>query len=147
MGYSTTSRHVNNPSAKILIWLCAIVTSDILICTLWPFDAFPPNRVFWLQQGNGIVFRQQGVVFSPPQMAEPSNSEGTADSREAPTSTPCSLEVWIKPAQTTAVGTMFNIYVPGNPHRFLLRQYLVGLIINRDVPRPRRTHSNQRGRR
>jgi VanZ family protein len=126
VGSSTTSRHVI-PGARILAWLCLIVASGILVCTLWPFDAFPPNRVSWLEQSNGLCFRQRGVVLSH---AEPAQSPAS--------STPCTLELWIRPAQTNSVFTILNIYDPANPYRFLIRQYLVGLIISHDVALPHR---------
>ncbi len=109
VGTSTTSRHVL-PGAKTLAWLCVLVTFGILVCTLWPFDAFPPNRVSWLEQSNGICFRQRGVVLSQSQPAQ-----------SASDAMPCSLELWIQPAQTSSVSTILNIYDPANPHRLLIR--------------------------
>ena len=126
METSTTSKHVFR-GAKTLARLCVLVTFGTLVCTLWPFDAFPPNRVSWLEQSNGICFRQRGVVLSQPQ---PEQSASDA--------TPSSLELWIRPAQTNSVSTILNIYDPANPHRFLIRQYLIGLIISRDVASPYR---------
>ncbi len=126
MGYSTDSRH-SIPPANLLAWCCLLVTLGILVCTLWPFDAFPPNRVSWLEQTNGVCFRQRGVVLSQGETAHSS-----ADT------TPCTLELWIRPAQTNSVFTILNIYDPANPYRFLIRQYLVGLIISHDVALPHR---------
>jgi VanZ family protein len=112
---------------KLLPRLTLFITLGILLCTLWPFDAFPPNRVSWLEQSNGIRFRQRGVVLSQP------------IATSAPASDiPCTLELWITPAQTNSVFTILNIYDPANPYRFLIRQYLVGLIISHDVAVPHR---------
>lgn len=112
---------------KLLPHLTLLVTLAILVCTLWPFDAFPPNRVSWLEQSNGIRFRQRGVVLSQPlPISAPSGA------------TPCTLELWLVPAQTNSVFTILNIYDPANPYRFLIRQYLVGLIVSHVVAVPRR---------
>jgi hypothetical protein len=42
------------------------------------------------------------------------------------------LEIWLKPAETLSVYTVLDIYDPGNPSRFRLRQYRDGLILSRD---------------
>ncbi len=112
---------------KLLFYLTLFVTLGILVCTLWPFDAFPPNRVSWLEQSNGIRFRQRGVVLSQPLAT-------SAPSGDAP----CTLELWFVPAQTNSVFTILDIYDPANPYRFMIRQYLVGLIISHDVAVPHR---------
>jgi VanZ family protein len=112
---------------KLLPHLTLLVTLGILACTLWPFDVFPPNLVSWLEQSNGIRFRQRGVVLGQPLAT-------SAPARD----TPCTLELWIAPAQTNSVFTILNIYDPANPYRFLIRQYLVGLIISHDVALPHR---------
>jgi hypothetical protein len=105
--------------------LCLVITLGILFCTLWPFDPFPLNRVSWLEETNGLRFRQRGVVFTPHALAASGTSSGDKS---------CTLELWIKPAQTDAVGAMVDVYDPDSPWRFLLRQYHVGLIISHDVP-------------
>ena len=112
---------------NLLFYLTLLITAGILVCTLWPFDAFPPNHVSWLEQSNGIRFRQRGVVLSRP----PATSAPSGD-------TPCTIELWIAPAQTNSVFTILNIYDPANPYRFLIRQYLVGLIISHDLAMPHR---------
>jgi VanZ like family/Concanavalin A-like lectin/glucanases superfamily len=112
--------------------LCALTTLGILVCTLWPFNPFPRNRVSWLESADGIRFSQRGVVLSP-QTLELSGLSSASD---------CSLELWIRPAQTDSVSTVLDFYDPGNPWRFLVRQYHSGLIVSHDVPvqgeKPRR---------
>lgn len=106
---------------------CLVTTLGILFCTLWPFDPFPPNRVSWLEETNGLRFHQRGVVFTPQPLASPGTLSGDKS---------CTLELWIKPAHTDPVATVVDVYDPHNPWRFLLRQYHVGLIISHDVPVP-----------
>ncbi len=122
------SSHAKN----ILVLLFLLTTLGILFCTLWPFDPFPPNRVSWLGQTNGIRFAQRGVVLSKQALGLP----------EAASEHSCSVEIWIKPANTDSVSTVLDIYDPGNPWRFLVRQYHSGLIISRGIPvrgeKPRR---------
>jgi VanZ family protein len=103
------------------------MTLGILFCTLWPFDPFPPNRVAWLEQTDGIRFSERGVVLS---------QEALAHSGPPSADTSCSLELWIKPAQIDSVSTILDIYETDDPWRFLVRQYHVGLIISHDVPNP-----------
>jgi VanZ like family/Concanavalin A-like lectin/glucanases superfamily len=105
---------------------CLVITLGILFCTLWPFDPFPPNHVSWVEGANGLRFRPRGVVFALQRLS-------SAASLSADKS--CTLELWIKPAQTDAVSTIVDIYDTHNPRRFLLRQYHGGLIISHDVPR------------
>jgi VanZ family protein len=120
LGYASASRTTN-----VLALLCLFTTLGILFCTLWPFDPFPPNRVSWLAQTNGIRFGQRGVVVSQ-------QSLGRAEA--IPGEDSCSIELWIRPVNTDSVATVLDIYEPGNPWRFLIRQYHGGLIISHDVP-------------
>lgn len=127
MGSPPSSRAKN-----VLVLLCSLTTLGILFCTLWPFDPFPPNRVFWLGQTNGIRFAQRGVVLGQQALGLP----------DVPSEHSCSIEIWIKPASTDSVSTILDIYDPGNPWRFLVRQYHSGLIISYGIPvrgeKPRR---------
>jgi VanZ family protein len=119
----------HSPQRKILALLCLLVTFGILLCTLWPFNPFPPNRVSWLPQSDGIRFAQRGVALTPRAFQLPPHLSGDD---------PGTLELWIKPARTDSVSTILNFYTPRNPYSFLLRQYHGGLIVNRDIPMPLR---------
>ena len=110
-------------SRNVLALLCFLTILGILFCTLWPFDPFPPNRVSWLQQTNGIRVGQRGVVLSQQAFAQAGGDS-------------CSIELWIRPANTESVSTVLNIYSPGNPWQFLVRQYHTGLIMSHDIPVP-----------
>jgi VanZ family protein len=114
---------------NVLSFLCLLTIFGILFCTLWPFDPFPPNRVSWLPETNGIRFRQRGVVLSQQPLGLPF-APSSKDS--------CSVELWIRPTNIESVSTMLDLYTPGNPWRFLVRQYHGGLIISHDVLVPGR---------
>lgn len=114
---------------NVLLFLCFLTVLGILFCTLWPFDPFPPNRVSWLPQNNGLRFRQRGVVLSQQAFGLPFARSGK-DS--------CSVELAIEPTNIESVSTVLNLYTPENPWRFLVRQYHGGLIISHDVPVPGR---------
>jgi hypothetical protein len=45
--------------------VCLLITAAILIAGLWPFEFNPVNKVEWVQNGSGIRFYGQGIVFSP----------------------------------------------------------------------------------
>ena len=105
--------------------LSLLVAMGILICTLWPFQPFPPNQVSWLQGSDGIRFDWAGVVLS----SEPLQQRGDS----VPAASSASLEIWLKPSNTNDVSTVLDFYEAGNPFRFQIRQYLDGLIVSRDL--------------
>jgi VanZ family protein len=103
--------------------LCAGAIVAILICTLWPFNPFPPNRVTWLAGTNGIRFDGTGLVISE---APLKGVEGEGRS----------LELWLKPASIDSVHTILGFYAPEHPREFLVRQYADGLLVNHEVLDP-----------
>jgi VanZ family protein len=107
---------------KCLGILCGIVIIGVLICTLWPFNPFPSNRVSWVPEVNGIRFGNQGVVISKAPLIA-----GATD-----TSKSCSLELLLQPAQIDRLYTILDFYAPDNPGQFLVRQYTDGLLVSRN---------------
>jgi VanZ family protein len=102
---------------------CSVVIIGVLICTLWPFNPFPSNRVKWLTEASGIRFSDQGVVISKsPLLAS-----------AADTNNSCSLELLLQPAEIRRVYTILSFYVPDNPRQFLVRQWTDGLLVSRSV--------------
>jgi VanZ family protein len=109
----------------ILGALSLLAVLGILVCTLWPFQPFPPNEVSWLPESQGIRFGKSGVVLT----RQPLSAESGVS-----TPKPCSLELWMRPVGTQAVSTVLDFYRPDNPFQFQVRQYHDGLIVSRDFP-------------
>jgi len=114
-----------NEAKSVLGTLSLLVTLGILVCTLWPFNPFPRNKVSWLKESNGIRFGWAGVVLSSAALAPGDSSLNQ----------PASLEIWITPSETGYVYTIVDFYTPEDPFRFRLRQYHDGLILSRTARR------------
>ena len=102
---------------EILLGLAIVA---VLIATLWPFDAFLPNRVSWLPGANGIRFGRDGVVVS----AAPLSGSGTGPGNS------CSLEILLRPAGVDSVHTIVGFYIPNTPGGIRVRQYMDGLLVS-----------------
>ncbi len=107
---------------KILGIVCSIAITGVLTATLWPFNPFPPNRVRWLTEANGIVFDGAGLVMSKSPLDAATSSPGT-----------CSLEILLRPADTESFYTILSFYTSTNPKQFLVRQWTDGLIVSHDL--------------
>ena len=103
--------------------LCGIAIIAVLIATLWPFNPFPPNRISWLSEANGIRFGGPGLVVSK----APLTTEGAEPGKS------CSLELLLRPASIEGSYTILSFYTPNNPSQFLVRQWTDGLVVTHDV--------------
>src|SRR5258708_7417236 len=45
----------------------------------------------------------------------------------------CSIEIWLQPGSDDAANTILTFFTPENPERFKLRQYLDGLLVQRQI--------------
>lgn len=95
------------------ITLCAT-----LIAGLWPFCS-PENQVTWITGENGIRFGDHGTVLSA----------GTLES-DAFAGPACTVEFWIKPAQTWATGSLLDFYNSQNDHQFAIEQDSTDLVLH-----------------
>ena len=113
---------------KILGILCRITIIAVLIATLWPFDFFPPNRVSWLSEANGIQFLRAGLVIGK----APLKAGGIESDK------PCSLEILLRPAgiKSLSPNTILNFYAPNNPSQFLVQQWGDDLSVSQDIVDP-----------
>lgn len=103
--------------------LCGIAIIAVLIATLWPFNPFPPNRISWLSEANGIRFGGPGLVVSK----APLTTEGAEPGKS------CSLELLLRPASIESSYTILSFYTPNNPSQFLVRQWTDGLVVTHDI--------------
>jgi hypothetical protein len=102
---------------------CSAAIIAMLIATLWPFDPFPPNRVRWLRETNGIEFDGAGLVLSKEPLP---TAETTAQQS-------CALELLLRPAALESSYTILSFYKPDNPTQFLVKQWTDGLLVTHDV--------------
>lgn len=108
---------------KRLRILCGIVILAVLIGTLWPFNFFPPNRISWLAEANGIRFGGPGLVVSK----APLRAEGAEPGKS------CSLELLLRPASIEGSYTILSFYASNNPNQFQVRQWTDGLLVTQDI--------------
>jgi hypothetical protein len=99
--------------------LCGIAFIAVLGVTLWPFDPFPPNRVSWLPEANGISFGNSGVVVSDAPLTTGSGLSGSY-----------SVEILLRPATVESSQTILTFYAEDNPRPFLVRQSRSDLFIS-----------------
>jgi hypothetical protein len=103
--------------------LCGIVIIGVLICTLWPFNPFPSNRVSWLSEANGIRFGEHGVILSN----SPLISEATDATKF------CGLELLLQPAEVEQTYTILSFYALDNPMQFRVKQWKDDLLVSQGV--------------
>ncbi len=116
----------NAPAAEkrkslVLGIICLLITVAILIAGLWPFNIHPLNKVEWLQDGKGIRFYGQGIVFSP----EPLLIQHTISGNAAVT-----IEFLVRPNReiTNGVPSILTLY-DRNKEQFIIGQWKTQLII------------------
>ena len=73
-------------------------------------------------EADGIRFDGAGLVMSKSPLHAAASSPGA-----------CSLEIFLRPADTESLYTILSFYTPTNPKQFLLRQWTDGLIVSHDV--------------
>jgi VanZ family protein len=108
---------------RIFAILCGIAVVAMLFATLWPFNPFPPNKVSWLADADGIRFGGPGVVSSKAPLRATGTDAGNT----------CSLELLLRPANVDVSTTILGFSAPGNPQQFAVRQWLHSLLITRDT--------------
>jgi hypothetical protein len=109
-------------SAKPLDIACGLFLAGLLVVGLWPFHS-PKNQVTWFAGGNGLRFGRHGTILS----------SGKFKAANVPADAPCSFEIWFEPGLTSASGTLFAFYAPGNPRLFSLNQALSELALRSTI--------------
>lgn len=101
---------------RLLSAICLCFLVGILVAGLAPFGA-PRNGVAWPTGVNGLLFNRYSTVFSAGKFAE----------IQAPADVPCSVELWLMPANIERGGMIFTFYTPGSRRQFSVQQYRAGL--------------------
>jgi VanZ family protein len=108
----------------ILYAITASVLFGILLAGLWPFSFHPANNVDWMAERDGILFGAHGSVISSSEVRIPGGALAE----------PCSLELWLAPAFTSASSTILTVSTPSKPLRVQLTQSLDDLFVIQDRP-------------
>jgi hypothetical protein len=106
---------------NFLAILCGIATAAILFATLWPFNPFPPNRLSWLRDANGLAFGGPGIALSKTELRTDGAVPGDS----------CSLELLLRPASNNLSTTILNFY--RGPQEFAVRQWTDSLLVTREL--------------
>lgn len=109
--------------SKVIPAACLAIVAVVLTLGLWPFRA-PTNSVSWLAGENGLSFGPHGAAFTRESLLVPS----------APSPSSCSLEVWVRPANTRQAAAILAFDSSAEPTLpFSLREYLAAIIVQRYV--------------
>jgi len=107
---------------RLLGIACIAALSGILMAGLWPFHA-PRDEVTWLPDRNGLRFGEHGTIMSNGAF----NQTGSRDPQ------PCSLELWLQPANDNG-GALLSSYTPDNPLQLSLYQSHTDLVLQSVSP-------------
>jgi VanZ family protein len=106
---------------KALGGACLSVLCGILVAGLWPFHA-PRNAVSWLSNRNGLLFGDYGSILSAGEFRPSASPDG-----------PCSLEIWLQPAETFDSNVIIAFSAQKNPVQFAVAQSGDDLFVIRNV--------------
>ena len=108
---------------RLLGVACLASLALILAATLWPFRMAPRNGVALDGSGKGVRFKSNGIIRSVRDFGGAGDSQSVA----------CSLEMYFQPESTDSLGTMLQFYREDRHANFVLRQFLDGILIFRNV--------------
>jgi VanZ family protein len=100
----------------------AAVVLSVLVACLWPFRFHPENNVSWIAERDGIRFGTHGSVVSSAYFRVPGDEAAS----------PCSLELWLAPAFSSASSSILAFSTPANPLQLQLIQSLDDLFVNKE---------------
>jgi hypothetical protein len=76
--FSVVMENEGSTVRAVLGIICLLLTSALFIAGLWPFNFNPVNKVERLQNGNGIRFYGQGIIFSQKPLVMQKSASGNA---------------------------------------------------------------------
>src|SRR5581483_4035176 len=103
--------------------LCVAAIVAVLVATLWPFNAFPRNRVTWLKGANGIKFEKAGIAMSEEALSLPQTTGQSA----------YSLEIFVRPASNKFSRTILGFFNPKSGRKLLVKEWADGLFATHDA--------------
>lgn len=119
---------------KMLGLVCVLMVCGLLAAGLSPFNPFPRNEVFWLNEGKGLEFGAHGLVISS-DLLSPSPTEHDSY---------CSLQIRLQPKRryVNNSSTILVFYTPDNPVQFRLMQYGDELLFRRNYHQAKNRFKN-----
>ena len=101
----------------------------LMYATLWPFNPYPHNDVFWLPDANGIRFGGTGIVWSDAAL-RPVSGSASPDS--------CAIEIYLLPVTSDDSGNFLTFSSEENRDAVFLRQWRESLLIYKSKPQSAR---------
>jgi len=106
-------------SEKILGGLCLILLCGILVGGLWPFNFFLGNEVTWIPNENGLIFGDNGSIYSITPL--PTQNSGKTASG--------TIEILMTAVAASDVNTIFSFSSSKSPVQFCVRQSNYDLLL------------------
>jgi VanZ family protein len=116
-----------NNHPRLLMFICFTIFVVVLLAGFWPFNFFPPNKVKWLSDRNGIQIYGQGIIFS--------KYPGWQKEKLLFPDQAITIELWLRPQQETGnLPSILTFYDGLRPDIFLIGQWKSHLVIRSRTP-------------
>ncbi|OHD64750.1 MAG: hypothetical protein A2176_10495 [Spirochaetes bacterium RBG_13_51_14] len=114
---------------KLIIGINFIALIVIIVAGFWPFDFKPPNNIYRLNKKNGIVFKNNSIVY------EPNVKIGRGILSYYSVVNELGIEFLFKPLDSSInnISTILSFYDENDPEIFMIAQWKSNLILRRRI--------------